>query len=94
MSKQSKAGVGPLARAVAAEVRAEMARQEMTGIELSRVTGLSNNYLARRLRGEFPFTLNDLEPVASALRVSPAELFSRGMDASRRAAMDADDDEK
>lgn len=60
---------------VAAEVRAEMARQQVTQVQLSRSIGMSQQSLSERLRGKTPFTTDDLEKVAGALRVHPARLL-------------------
>jgi|SRR5690625_1240797 len=55
------------AQAVAAEVRAELAAQRISGSELAKRVGLSQNYIATRLRDEKPFTLDDIEMIRSAL---------------------------
>lgn len=60
---------------VAAEVRAEMARQQVTQITLSTRIGMSQQSLSERLRGKTPFTTDDLEKVAGALGVHPATLL-------------------
>lgn len=57
---------GPFARAVAAEVRACMAREWISATQLAARTGLSRSYLGKRLRDETPFTLNDIEAIVSA----------------------------
>jgi transcriptional regulator with XRE-family HTH domain len=63
--KQSKSGA--LARSVSAEVRAILARQRLSGKELARISGISQSYIAKRLRDEAPFTLNDIEKICLAL---------------------------
>ena len=60
---------------VAAEVRAEMARQQITQMTLSAGIGMSQQSLSERLRGKTPFTTDDLERVAGALGVHPAVLL-------------------
>ena len=60
---------------VAAEVRAQMARQQVTQVQLSRAIGMAQQSLSERLRGKTPFTTDDLGRVADALGVHPAELL-------------------
>ena len=71
--KQSESG--PLAIAVAAEVRAAMGRRRVSGIQLASLTGISQNYIAKRLRDEAPFTLNDIERICVALEENYLELM-------------------
>lgn len=71
--KQSESG--PLAIAVAAEVRAAMGRRRVSGIQLAALTGISQNYIAKRLRDEAPFTLNDIEQICRALDENYLELM-------------------
>jgi len=52
---------------VAAEIRAEMARQRVTGAELARRLGVSGPWVNYRLNGKQPFDTDDLERVAEAL---------------------------
>lgn len=60
---------------VAAEVRAEMGRQQVTQVQLSRAIGMSQQSLSERLRGKTPFTTDDLDTIADALGVHPAVLL-------------------
>lgn len=60
---------------VAAEVRAEMGRQQVTQVTLARRIGMSQQSLSERLRGKTPFTTDDLEKVSGALGVHPAVLL-------------------
>lgn len=55
------------ARAVAAEIRAELAAQRISGNQLAKLVGLSQNYVATRLRDEKPFTLDDIDRIALVL---------------------------
>lgn len=59
---------------VAAEVRAEMARQNVPQRELGRVLGLSQGAAWRRLKGEVPFDVAELAKVAELLK-SPMTQF-------------------
>lgn len=71
-----------LADSVAAEVRAQLARQRMSASALAKALGKSEMYVSRRLRGEMPLDLDDLERIASALEVN----FVALMPATERAA--------
>lgn len=59
----------PLSQVAAEQVRAELAIQQVTGSELARRLNVSHAYVSRRLNGETPFDLRDLEAVAAALGV-------------------------
>lgn len=59
---------------VAAGVRAELARQRRRANELVPVIGLTRNHVYRRVRGEVPFDLAEIEAVASFLGVPIASL--------------------
>jgi transcriptional regulator with XRE-family HTH domain len=74
LGKQSESG--PLAAAVASEVRAAMGRHRVSGIQLANMTGISQNYIAKRLRDEAPFTLNDIERICGALHEDYAQLMA------------------
>ncbi|MDG4796172.1 helix-turn-helix transcriptional regulator [Micromonospora sp. WMMD1082] len=63
-----------LSQAVAAEIRAEMGRQQKSGRAVAEAMGVSHIYLSRRLTGKVSLTLADLEKVAAALGV-PASTF-------------------
>jgi transcriptional regulator with XRE-family HTH domain len=66
---------GPLARAVSAEIRAMMGRQNLTQRDLAAKTSLSQNYLSKRLRDLVSFTLNDLETIAPILGVTDLRIL-------------------
>ena len=70
---------GALARAVSAEVRAAMGRHRISGAQLAALLGVSQNYIATRLRDESPFTINDIENICIALKESPAELWQNAI---------------
>jgi transcriptional regulator with XRE-family HTH domain len=46
-----------------------MGKKWVSGAKLAAATGLSQNYLSKRLRDELPFTLNDVERIAKALDI-------------------------
>jgi transcriptional regulator with XRE-family HTH domain len=67
---------GALARAVSSEVRAAMGRHRISGMQLANLTGVSQNYIASRLRDESPFTVNDIENICKALGEDPGPLWA------------------
>ncbi|MGV3071078.1 helix-turn-helix domain-containing protein [Corynebacterium phoceense] len=67
-----------LSNFVAAEIRAEMGRQELTPHELAEKTGISDNTIRRTIRGKRDFTFSELLSIGEALGVEIAELITRG----------------
>lgn len=65
---------GQLAREFSAHVRAVMLRDGVTALALAEASGLSRNYLGKRLRDEMPFTLNDVEVISKALKLKIPKL--------------------
>lgn len=65
-----------LASAVAGEVRAEMARQRLTAVQVADAAGMTKGYLHRRLTEQSPFTLADLERLAAVLHVDAAHFLA------------------
>jgi transcriptional regulator with XRE-family HTH domain len=61
---------------VAAEVRAEMARQRLSGRALAARLGWPQNRLSRRLAGDIPFTVDDLAAIAALLEVPVTRFFA------------------
>lgn len=66
-----------LTATVAAEVRAEMARQRRSQREVADALGVSNTYVWRRLVGEVAFDLDELEAVAAYLAKPVAQFMRR-----------------
>jgi transcriptional regulator with XRE-family HTH domain len=62
-----------------------MDSREMSGAKLALASGLSQNYLAKRLRDELAFTLNDVERIAGALGVDCSVLAAETAIAYERA---------
>ena len=60
---------------VAAEVRAHLARQRLSGRQAAFALGWKQPYIARRLSGEIPFDVNDLAAIASLLSLPVSEFF-------------------
>jgi transcriptional regulator with XRE-family HTH domain len=61
---------------VAAEVRAEMARQRMSQAGLAKLLGVAQQTVSRRLVGEVPFDVAELARIADLLGV-PMTQFVR-----------------
>jgi hypothetical protein len=56
--------IGPdFAQALSQAIREHLSRWGESGMELSRKTGMSQDYFSKRLRDEAPFTMNDVENV-------------------------------
>jgi len=64
-----------LSERVAEEIRVLMARRRIRQSELARKIGTNDQWLSVRLRGVQPIDLNDLEVIAAALGVTPADLL-------------------
>jgi transcriptional regulator with XRE-family HTH domain len=45
-----------------------MGRHRVSGMQLAGLTGMSQNYIAKRLRDEAPFTINDVEKICEVLK--------------------------
>jgi transcriptional regulator with XRE-family HTH domain len=64
-----------LADSVAAEVRAQLARRQLTAKDLANAIGKSEMYVSRRVRGEVALDLVDLEQVAGFLGLAIVDLL-------------------
>jgi transcriptional regulator with XRE-family HTH domain len=84
MSTDSK-----LSARVAAELRAELARQRLTGRDLARRVELPPTTVARWLRNETTMNLDEAEALASALGLRLPELLDRADGAAAVAAVAA-----
>lgn len=58
-----------LDRHVSAQLRAEMARSDVSNTELARRLGVNEMWVSRRARGRVRISLADLERIADALEV-------------------------
>lgn len=65
--------------AVAAEIRAEMARQRRTTTDVAAEIGISAAALGRRLRGEYPLAVTELDQIMQVLGVKVEDLWVRAM---------------
>ena len=72
----------PTPQGIAAELRAEMARQRVTLTKLSQATDTPASTLHRRLNHPERVTLEHLSEVCKALGVSLAEIVARAQSAS------------
>lgn len=63
--------------ALAGEIRAELARQQLSGRELARRVGKPETTVARYLRGGTAMSLDDIELFAQALEMSTVDLVAR-----------------
>lgn len=61
---------------IAANVRAELARHDVTQIQIAELLGLTGAAVSRRMRGETPFRDNELARIAEHLGVSITVLFA------------------
>lgn len=52
-----------------------MARRRTSAVQLGREIGKSQSYMSRRLTGETPFDIDDLEAIARALDVPVPQLL-------------------
>jgi transcriptional regulator with XRE-family HTH domain len=64
---------------VAANVRAEAARQQRSGVNLAKALGWSQAATSRRLSGHVPFDVNELEAIASLLAVPLSDLIGEAV---------------
>lgn len=62
---------------IAAELRAEMARQKMSALTLSEATDIKVPTLRNRLAGKSPFYLEELDLICAALGVGLSDFVDR-----------------
>lgn len=55
----------------------ELTRRGMSIDALAKVSGMSTNYLATRLRGERVLNLRDFEAIADSFEIDPQEMLAR-----------------
>lgn len=70
-------GVAQLNQALAAEVRAEIARQKLQVVKLAPKASMTRDELNSRVNGRVAFTASDLKNVAEAMGVDPALIIKR-----------------
>lgn len=64
-------------RRIAAEIRAEMARQGVTSSTVAQTTDIARSTLHRKLTGRSEFNLAEAAAVCAALDISLAEIVRR-----------------
>lgn len=70
-------GVAQLNQAIAAEVRAEIARQKLQVVKLAPKASMTRDELNSRVNGRVAFTATDLKSVAEAMGIDPALIIKR-----------------
>ena len=65
---------GGLADRIAAEIRAEMARQQIRGVQLAERMGENEAWVSRKIRGLSPMTVNEVDRFAQALGLTFRQL--------------------
>jgi transcriptional regulator with XRE-family HTH domain len=65
-------------RAIAAEVRAIMARRQVSGSELAREMGVDQTWLSRRTTGKVAFTAGELQQLMDILDEDIIRVFAAG----------------
>lgn len=68
----------PAHEIVAAEVRAELARQRISGRQAARRLGWTQQALSRRLTGDIPFNVAELAELAGLLGIEVTAFFPQG----------------
>jgi transcriptional regulator with XRE-family HTH domain len=61
---------------IAANIRAELARRDITQGQLAELLGLTTTPMSKRLRGQMPFRDHELVRIAEFLNISIAALFA------------------
>lgn len=64
------------AEQTAGAVRAELARRRMTGADLARELGWKRSATSRRLTGEKPLDINELQQIANLLHIPLSTLVA------------------
>ena len=72
---EREAGQQPTHQVVAAEVRAELARQRISARQAARRLGWTQQYLSRRMTGDISFDVNELAALADLLEVPISAFF-------------------
>ncbi|AOT04715.1 hypothetical protein ASPU41_16720 [Arthrobacter sp. U41] len=65
-----------MASSMSAVIRDDMGRHRLSGNRLAAMAGVSQNYMAKRLRDDAPLTLDDVEVISAALDVPVLALFN------------------
>jgi transcriptional regulator with XRE-family HTH domain len=81
---------GTLRHRVAGEVRAELARQRRSASWLARQTGMGQTAVSRRLIGDVPMDLDDLERFSATLDVPLSQFLGTSGGPENRAFFPSD----
>jgi hypothetical protein len=65
-----------LSRALTEEIRRLLDNHGLSGRELARLTGIPQRTLAKKLSGQHPFDVDDLQAIASVLEHSVSDLMT------------------
>lgn len=65
----------PKANGVAANVRAQLARQMVSQTTIGNILGLSKTAVSRRMRGDMEFRADELQSIATHLGVDVASFY-------------------
>lgn len=65
-----------LSEALRENLRAEMARREVSQASLAAALGITQQAYSRRMRGLVPFDVTELDRIASLLGLDPRELLT------------------
>ena len=78
-------------RAVTARIQQAVNESGISKTQLIHLTGLSRNYVYKRLRGEGPWNTNDIHRISSVLGIDPGALMAgAAADANKQAAADSE----
>jgi len=83
MPSGSQPSPGKFSRAVSVELRAALARRQVSGAALARLTGRSQTYLSERLRADRSFTMTDLEDICREANIDLLALMTAAARASQ-----------
>lgn len=72
----------PLTELVAGQVRAEMARRRISGVQLGAKIGKPPRYISRRLTGDVAFDTEDLAAISEALGIDVRDLMQTPVSAA------------
>ena len=77
MASDTARRAGELHRGVAEEIGVLLFRRRMTALDLARRLGLSQSAMSRRMVGDQPFDLDEIQRIAEALGVPVVDLLPR-----------------
>lgn len=74
MKRPSQAPVQNMTESVAAEVRAHVARKKVRQQDIADALGRTQSWVSRRMTGEVPFTVGDLDAICQLLDLTLLQL--------------------